>query len=554
MKKLIVLALFVFACFGLFAQKQISLQRAFTSRADFFYKNKQLFIGGQWQDSVGNNCVALQQLDYSKDSFALKSIINIDAENGRLLHVIQKIDNTGYVAIFFEEGCKSATPGNYILHLDNQFTITKPKERIRYFFRNIREPISYAGFINSSTLVLSTKQLVTTYNINTYKALAFNDSLKSYGVVIPLKESFACIEKNYFRVFDMNCDLQGQQIIDFVPKQILKLKTNNGYIILGNKHLGILNIKGITIYEHNWSFLSNDFDSLKNCFYHDDTLAIVGYKNNAWKVDQLTDQFGIISTFEIGKVIHNFNNQALELNDLIFDGNKILCLKQFEINDQKSDLIEIYKRSSSLNISGVDLEIKEITIDSVKSTESKKLLNCQFFSSYTIKNLGSDTLKSFFINWQSSKNNDCSGPKKSIRIDCNLAPNQADTFYLNFSDSFLVPKSLYEVCFYASSPNNLFDTFWLNNTICTKELLPPLSVNDLELSQIKFPTLVRAGQFVSLSNQISNIEFYDINGRKVETIKATNSFYIPENLNTSMYFVVIKIENQILKGKICIVN
>ncbi|MGB0429497.1 MAG: hypothetical protein ACPGLV_03420 [Bacteroidia bacterium] len=554
MKKLlsaITLCIISICCFG---QKQFSLQTGYTSVGSFFFSNNDdLAIGGQWQDSVGQGFTALQQINISADTIALKQKLKLNSENGRLLHLLKKPGSTDLVAIFYEQGCRYAAAGNFIVHLNSAYQIIKSKQRILYFFKNIREPIKSAHFISNNAIVLSTQSFVTTYNITNNKAFAFNDSLSGYDFILPLANSFICLTDNYFRVFDFECDLKGQQIVDFAPRQIINLKSRKGYIAIGKQNLAILNTKGVAIYEHNWSFLQPEFDSLANCFYKNDTLNVVGYKNNNWKLAQLTDQFDFISSTLIGNVQASFSSRPFTLNDIFIIENKIHCLKQFELNNQKIDVLEIYKRDTLLLPNKPDIAINKLVIDSIKSNSDNGLLHSKFYSKAAITNTGNDTIRSFYLNWASSANTDCTGHRVSKQIKTLLEPNATDTLSFEFIDSFLLPKTTYEVCLSLTSPNAQLDTFWLNNTRCTSVLLPTVSVNEHKLSDFNIPTLWQKGEAI-FCNDFKTVQLFDMNGKAVLINLNSGMFHFSDYLNTGPYIVVFKSDTKLAIGKIVIVN
>jgi hypothetical protein len=534
-----------------YGQRQFSIQKDYVSFSNKFYENNGLHLLGQWQNEFGKKNVGLKQIITSKDSIAIIEKLEIGGENSKLTHLIAKPEG-GYVGIYFEKGCRYAAKGNFIFHLNNDFSIDKAPVKIHYFFRNIRDPIHSAYFIYKNTLVLATKKFVATYDIATRRVISRNDTLSSYDIVFPFDNQFVCVEKNKFHIFNVFCDVVGSQVIDFTPKSLFRTRSNNGFIGIGKHKIAVLNEKGVVVFDYNWQNLANDFDSLIAGRYISDTLFVYGKKGNHFKLAKMTNQFAILSSHLLGS--STFSGQPIKIEDVHLRGNKLFCLKSTMHGVEEQHYVEIFNLDQTRTHLNQDIGIGLASIDSLNSKPDESQLHCNFFGQYSLTNYSSDTLKSFYFKWKSSANTDCNGPQKAELIKCKIEPGGSQTFRYAVSDSFLTPEAGYTLCIHIVAPNGAVDTLSKNNSSCTNTTLPPVSIEENTLSNLKIPSFLKAGDQVYLDFEVESYQIIGLNGNIFEKTLNDQILVVPADLSNGIYILNIETKTKRYSQRFLIVN
>lgn len=532
-------------------QRQLSIQKEYVSYSNKFYENNGLHLMGQWQNEFGKKNVGLKRIISSKDSIAIIEKLEIGGENSKLTHLIAKPEG-GYVGIYFEIGCRYAARGNFIFHLNEDFSVAKAPTRIQYFFRNIKEPIHSAHFIYKNTLVIATKKDVVTYDIATRRVISKNDTLNSYDVVFPYENQFVCIEKNKFHIFNVFCNVVGSQVIDFTPKSLFRTRSNNGFIGIGKHKVAVLNEKGVVVFDYNWQNLANDFDSLIAGRYISDTLFVYGKKGNHFKLAKMTNQFAILSSHLLGS--STFSGQPIKIEDVYLKGNKLFCLKSVLSGVEERHYVEIFNLSQNLAHPNLNIGIGLLSIDSLDSKSEKNQLHCSFYGQFNLTNYSDDTLKSFYFKWKSDANSDCNGPQKAELITYNLAPGASQVFKYHVVDSFLTPESGYALCIYIVSPNGAVDTLRKNNSSCTNTTLPPVSIEENTLGNLKIPSLLKPGEQVYLNFEVESYQIIGLNGNIFEKTLNDQILIVPADLSNGIYILNIETKTKSYNKRFLIVN
>lgn len=547
-KRLTHLLLFISLAFQAIGQNNYSLQTSFTNTASGFFQSQgKLYLKGQWQNTIGHNTVGLQEIKFFKDSISLTPKIEISGEAPTLNHFIAKKSGVGFIGIGYENGCRYLASGNYFYHFDDALKQNRKKTRITYFFRNIAEPIKYAFFLDDITLVLANNDVVVTFNIQTSRATFFNDSLSEYTNLIPFEKGFVAIEGEKFHLFNSNCNVVGTQFLGFNPVDLIKLKTGNGFIAIGQNKVAVLNRSGSEIYEHSWDALKTSFDSLESVFYHKDTLNLLGYKDGFYQLAQTTDQFGILSL----TVLSNVKTHVIK--DVTVKGNHIYALLSQKEADQSIDELHIFKRTNALQNKSLDIALRALFIDSIISHENKGQLHAKFYGTYLVENYSADTISTFFINWKSSNEAGCLGPQSSTKYNRPLAPLATDTLQFAFADSFLVPQSLYDLCVSVSSPNGFTDTATSNNSACSFEFLPPLSLKNQKLNKIEMPTMAKLGTRLPVDLN-ANYTLIDLSGKAIPLLHNSIFVEIPINLHVGVYVLLIQTQEFAFSNRLLLFN
>ncbi|MFY0673843.1 MAG: T9SS type A sorting domain-containing protein [Bacteroidia bacterium] len=552
MKKLAILLFLSSLCIcRIYGQMQHSTQKEYVSFSNKFYENNGLHLMGQWQDEFGKTNFGLKALATTKDSIAIIEKLEISGENSRLTHIITKPEG-GYVGIYFEKGCRYAAKGNFIFHLNSDFTIARAPVRIQYFFRNIKEPIHSAHFIYKNTLVLATKKDVVTYDIATRRVISKNDTLSTYDIVFPYDNQFVCIEKNKFHIFNVFCNVVGSQVIDFTPKSLFRTRSGNGFIGIGKHKVAVLNEKGVVIFDYNWQNLSNDFDSLISGHFHSDTLIVLGKKGTSFKLAKMNSQFDILNAYNIGST--TFYQDPILLADVYLKNNKAFIIKSALSKIEFQNYLEVFNLSKPSITKNADIQIGLASIDSLSSKSEGNQLHCNFYGQYSLTNMSTDTLRSFFFKWKSSANEECNGPQKAELVTCYIEPGAQQTFKYVVSDSFLIPEAGYSICINVMAPNKGVDTLYLNNRSCTNTILPPVSVeNDFD-DKWKMPSMLRAGDVINIEQEIENCFVVNANGKSWQLSTQNQVINLPINLKSGIYIINLITETKRYSQRFLIVN
>jgi hypothetical protein len=502
----------------------------------FKVEGNKIWLTGGWQSEKRGDFVGMTVATIWGDSLHFQPIHVLHGEEAYLMHFIKKPKSVIYIGLRYELGCRFLAEGNFIYNFNEHFQPYGKPVRVNYFFKNIKEPLREAVFIDDNTLAITQGNLLVSYQVNQRKALAFNDSLNSFSNLLPISSGlFVCTEGSKFHIMDHLCKVVSSSYMGLVPKQIIPIKGSpTGYLALASNRLDVLNGSGQSVYEHNWQLVSPVFDSLDRMFYLGDSLFILGMKNHHWVLAKLNRNFDFLDTLTLP-------TRGLRPVDIALDGPWVYAvLAPATGHDQRMGYLGRFHRNKPMIPPTAYPSITQVQVDSLHGRQAGLSLHPIFYTSFTLTNTDTLALRHISILWRSSTDSTCLGQEKSRSYTLHLLPNQDTTLYLDLVDSFLTPNTLYELCITASSPNGKLGLGAQSNA-CATVLLPPLGLAEPP-THWQPPTALRQGEALSLPDQVA-YQWHSLTGKLMYQGKG-GFLHIPQQLPKGVYLLVVLIDNE----------
>lgn len=497
----------------------------------------QVWLTGSWQNGKDGDFIGMALATFQGDSIQMSPIFELQGEDAYLMHFNKKPNSVIYIGLQYELGCRFLAQGNFIYNFNEQLKPYGKPQRINYFFKNIKEPLSEAVFIDESTLALTQGKLLVTYQVNQRKALAFNDSLSSFANLLPLSNGlFVCTEGNKFHIMNPQCKVVSSSHMGLFPKQIIPIKGSPiGYLALASRQLEVLNGSGQSVYEHNWQLLSPVFDSLHGMFYRGDSLFLLGMKNQTWVLAKLNRNFDFLDTLLLP-------THGLIPIDIAIDGQWVYAVLAPAPGQEKriGYIGRFLRRRPSFSPPAFPI-ISQLQVDSLDARSAGLNLHPVFFTTFTLTNPDTLPIERVTVTWRSSTDTTCLGQEKSHTYHLNLLPNKDTTLHLQLVDSFLTPLSNYDICLTTSSPHGKLG-YGTPPSTCTRELLPPIGLPEPAQHHWKPPTTAQPGMTIALPGHME-YQWRSLTGKTIYRGKGA-ALPVPGHLPSGLYFIVIGANNQ----------
>ena len=510
------------------------------------FNGKPLLAKGSWRNKGDFEIIGLKTINTLKDSVGMDSFASFSGEKGVVYHVLKKPNSTGFLAIIFETGCNKLPRGNYLFHLDHEFTrIGRPK-RITYFFRNINKALTEAFFLNDKILILSHENLLLSYHMDEQRVQNFNDSIPSFGHFQPISDKlFGCTDGDKLNIINEQCQVEESSIVGLSCLSLSGLANQQkGFMTVGRQNLLILNGVGSPIYSHSWDDLSIHFDSLEGSYLHRDSVFILGFWQGMHRLASLSDQLEV-------QWVLDLDHSLQEFIDLIFYRHKIISGFRYKQNEQFLDFVQIHNRKSRLENIQTALSISELSIDTSNLKSAQMDLHGFFELNCTVKNESNDTVQGVVLNWRSAERNGCRTMQKSYVFDSEILPLSDNVFHIKIVDSFLEAESNYDLCLQLSPRREA----WRNKdtqSVCVSLKLPPSSVASRNnLPKIELPTTVRGGEQWYHERPL-DLELYGLDGQRLYS--KSGNLHVWPLLPSGFYVARLIIENQVYSQLIRLLN
>lgn len=538
-------------CYG---QSYRALQRGFLNEVNQIVPaGDHLLVLGQWKDSSSSKSFELQKVRIENNELHRLDTVSFGGEEMSFNYLLP-VEN-GYYGLGFERGCKVRPKGNYLYELSDELLLVSPPTKIEYAFITVSDPITSFLLLDQSTAVFASNGLLLSYDIRSRERISFNNQVDNTSHLIKNDPgTFSAIQGNAFNTYDIQCKLVKSNTIGFTPKH-LDTYPGGFFLAVGNEKLVVLSKLGSTLFEQSWSTLSSSFDSLNYSYWASDTLHLIGKKSTYWVKGVFDQNFNPIHLDTIG-------NTSFEQYAFVPYKNQLLSGARLLGAAQTIEGLAWYEKGSRPDLTEYDLELTEMLLspDTLRTRVkggTYETLKANVL--VTVKNNSEDTVKSFFINWESSNNSIakyCDLEKRGYEGKRDIAPGKSQELLIPIVDSFVSSDQDYELCLSVSSPNQHFDLKADNNTQCLSRYLPPLSIDKVATRGLIFKNPVRPGEFLSLPELPNDliIEMIGIDGKTFSLPLHNQGIVIPQSCTSGMYLFRARDEKWRFTEKILVVD